>query len=598
MNVMRLIALALLIGPLTSFGQGWYQNGAHVVLSDEVVITINGVDGNYRNEGGVIQILDSATLRVNANWVNNGSDGVFTTNFGSVALTGGIQTIGGSEITSFPWLYLEGTADKTLDVNTQVGGGNGAAYHGSLVLVSRRLILNSNRLIINNPQPQGITENGGGVISESDAASGYGEVQWNVRGGVGTFTVPFQTIAGDPIPFILEISAAGIQSADSGHVVVSTYSTDPAITPNNRPLPTGVSHSNNEYGRENAFRMVDRFWMVGASEFTNVPSARNTFTYTDGEWDAISGSTNLINEPELQPILYQSAIQEWDYSDQGASAFGSNQATTTGPQFIGIWTLSDTTPCATADYIWDGNCVGEYIDFENLSTTDIGTIESNWWDFDDGTSSTNWDESRLYSSAGNYSVKLGVTHESGCVDSLIQAVQIDARAVADFLPDPDPLVGFPVVFEETGSNATSWAWDFGDGSTGFGERVETEYEVEGNYAVILIANNDENCPDTTMQTIMVNNPSLFLIPNAFTPQNKDYLNATFGLVTDQKITDYRMVVFNRWGQRLFESTEIGDRWDGKYMGKRCPSGSYVYQIRFKDRANEAHIFSGTVDVLE
>ena len=66
------------------------------------------------------------------------------------------------------------------------------------------------------------------------------------------------------------------------------------------------------------------------------------------------------------------------------------------------------------------------------------------------------------------------------------------------------------------------------------------------------------------------------IPNAFTP-NGDGLNETFGPV-GQRVDYYSMVIFNRWGQLIFESNDINDQWDGTYKGERVQTDTYVYKI--------------------
>jgi gliding motility-associated-like protein len=71
-------------------------------------------------------------------------------------------------------------------------------------------------------------------------------------------------------------------------------------------------------------------------------------------------------------------------------------------------------------------------------------------------------------------------------------------------------------------------------------------------------------------------PLSIYIPSAFTP-NGDGINDTFG-VKGQGIKDYRLLIFNRWGEIIFESTEVHKQWDGRLKGNPVEQGTYVYQL--------------------
>jgi len=93
-------------------------------------------------------------------------------------------------------------------------------------------------------------------------------------------------------------------------------------------------------------------------------------------------------------------------------------------------------------------------------------------------------------------------------------------------------------------------------------------------------------------------PLRFWIPTAFSP-NGDGLNDTFHPVA-QNILQYRMVIFDRWGQQLYESTSLDDSWDGTYKGKQCPSGIYSYIVYFQtyDNIGQNEKRTGTVMLIK
>jgi gliding motility-associated-like protein len=71
-------------------------------------------------------------------------------------------------------------------------------------------------------------------------------------------------------------------------------------------------------------------------------------------------------------------------------------------------------------------------------------------------------------------------------------------------------------------------------------------------------------------------PVRMYLPSAFTPNN-DGLNDTFGIV-GEGIESCRLIVYNRWGEIVFSSERVDDKWDGKYKGKLVPFGAYSYEV--------------------
>jgi gliding motility-associated-like protein len=78
---------------------------------------------------------------------------------------------------------------------------------------------------------------------------------------------------------------------------------------------------------------------------------------------------------------------------------------------------------------------------------------------------------------------------------------------------------------------------------------------------------------------MVENAVSFLIfPDAFTPDANGY-NDVFR-PRASNVTNFRMTVYNRWGQRLFETASLESGWDGTYKGELCPPGLYTYSASY------------------
>ncbi len=71
------------------------------------------------------------------------------------------------------------------------------------------------------------------------------------------------------------------------------------------------------------------------------------------------------------------------------------------------------------------------------------------------------------------------------------------------------------------------------------------------------------------------------IPNAFTP-NKREENEIFGVVAESDILNYQCLIYNRWGQLIFSSTDPSEKWDGCFKNEPCPEGVYLYMIRYQE----------------
>jgi gliding motility-associated-like protein len=92
------------------------------------------------------------------------------------------------------------------------------------------------------------------------------------------------------------------------------------------------------------------------------------------------------------------------------------------------------------------------------------------------------------------------------------------------------------------------------------------------------------CSVTDDFTVVVLNDALVLTPNAFTPNN-DGLNDWFGPLG--KVPEsFTLQIFNRYGDLVFKSTSITNRWDGTYKGKPQPPGTFAYLIQYKDIQNK------------
>ncbi len=161
--------------------------------------------------------------------------------------------------------------------------------------------------------------------------------------------------------------------------------------------------------------------------------------------------------------------------------------------------------------------------------------------------------------------------------------------------DPD------FVFLNSSTGASSYYWEFGDGKTStLKAPTHTYANMPGEYAVTLIATSNFGCKDTTTIHIKVIEDVVFYVPNAFTPDGDQFNNIFKPVMTSGFQPDtYTLLIFNRWGETLFESHNINYGWDGSYRDAIAPNGTYVWVITFKAKENsESFRFQGHFTLIK
>ncbi len=175
-------------------------------------------------------------------------------------------------------------------------------------------------------------------------------------------------------------------------------------------------------------------------------------------------------------------------------------------------------PVPVANYTFINNqCGNNAVPFINTSTG-TGTYTTYAWSFDDGGTSTLQNPAHAYTSAGTYNVQLTVTNGTGCTNSITQAVSVINAPVAGIggddgdgdteycLPPADTSTSEVVTFSNFSTGATSFSWNFGDGSpiytTTSSASFQHTYASYATFHVTMIATGGNGCSDTaTLQVV-------------------------------------------------------------------------------------------------
>lgn len=114
------------------------------------------------------------------------------------------------------------------------------------------------------------------------------------------------------------------------------------------------------------------------------------------------------------------------------------------------------------------------------------------------------------------------------------------------------------------------------------------------YVVTAVPNEPGVTQSVSNRVLVIRNPNIFY-PTAFTP-NGDNLNDHFD-VNGHYIVDFELSIFNRWGELMYTTTDIGEGWDGVYKGNPMPEGTYTFIANITDRAGRQFKKSGSVLLL-
>lgn len=344
-------------------------------------------------------------------------------------------------------------------------------------------------------------------------------------------------------------------------------------------------------------------------DLTGVTAGEYTLVITDA-----NGCTVTFTDSISQPDTLVTAETHVDILCFG-DATGSIDATTTGgvTPYDFSWdsgpSTEDLTNIPAGAYILtttdSNNCVHTLqviIDQPNqgLSITDI-VSDVSCFDGDDGTIDIdvtggtpvyeyNWstgDSTEDLDSlmTGNYFVE--VVDSNGCFDTLFTVVNqplepltLSGETTVTCLGDSS---GTAIVVASGGTPDYFYVWNTEPEQTS-----DFIFNLSlGAYQVVVTDVN--GCSDSLVLTVIepedLSGCISLVMPNVFTP-NSDMINDAYLPVDLFNIKTYSLIIVNRWGETLFESSEPTIGWDGTFKGKDCSEGVYFYIVNYTDNYDE------------
>jgi gliding motility-associated-like protein len=334
---------------------------------------------------------------------------------------------------------------------------------------------------------------------------------------------------------------------------------------------------------------------------SSVICASGGISYT---WSSTPADNSLTGQNNLPcPVVFPSSTTT--YIVVGVDAGGCQNTTSV------TVTVAAEPPVVDFEAYPLSGCEPLTVHFTDLSSN-VEPDATYYWDFGNTTYSYEQNPTAYYANSGTYDVSLTVTNSINSAATLVkqQYITVYPKPIAIFSTSPenstsiiDPTFSF---FDNSLRDPVQWYWTFGDGEYSTSQNTFHCYSYDdiyyhfpsmedtGTYLVTLIVTTIHGCSDTTSKYIYIESDYALYVPNAFTPnedpKNQYFCPAGYGILNE----DFSMHIYNRWGQRVYETQTWDDCWDGKYNNKPAATGTYVYIINFSDSKRHKHTAKGIV----
>jgi hypothetical protein len=230
------------------------------------------------------------------------------------------------------------------------------------------------------------------------------------------------------------------------------------------------------------------------------------------------------------------------------------------------------------------------VDVKFINQSNASNLYS--WDFGDGNTSNDVNPQHLFTEPGEYDVKLIVSIEGACFDTIYRQniVTVHATPFANFEPVEVVDQSSDGTYEmiNLSEDADEYYWEFSDGGFSEDENPIHRFYGDGAQQIYLEARSHYGCVDDTLITFL---PEFFKglhLPNGFSPE-QGIGDVRLFRPRGVGLKEYHVQVFSTYGQLLWESKALeggqpAEAWNGTYRGQIMPQDVYVWkcQATFKD----------------
>jgi gliding motility-associated-like protein len=202
---------------------------------------------------------------------------------------------------------------------------------------------------------------------------------------------------------------------------------------------------------------------------------------------------------------------------------------------------------------------------------------------------------QLIDTAGVYSHTF--TSSAGCDSIVSLTVSISLPPTVDFSFTPiTPVLNEPTQFSNASFNATTYLWDFGDGAFSPDKNPLHLYTKSGTYLACLTGWSAEGCKDKICKEVKAEVFANIDIPSAFSPNGDGENDILY--VRGVGIKEFTLRIFNRWGQLIYETSDLKAGWDGRYKGRLQNTESVAYTLTATLITGEAVQKVGNITIMQ
>jgi len=194
----------------------------------------------------------------------------------------------------------------------------------------------------------------------------------------------------------------------------------------------------------------------------------------------------------------------------------------------------------------------------------------------------------------NYVVNVSDECQTFSVPAIATVIVIEPNANFE-ISSNTLMIGLPIAFQNTSTNASFYSWNFGEGTTSSLVNPINTYYLDSTYYITLIATDNKGCTDTITKPITIKEELYIYIPNTFTPDDDEHNCYFYGSFIGLKSLE--ISIYNRWGELIFEAADLNFEWDGKYGNTDVQSGAYSWRINYVTIKGQSETISGHVNVI-
>ena len=171
------------------------------------------------------------------------------------------------------------------------------------------------------------------------------------------------------------------------------------------------------------------------------------------------------------------------------------------------------------------------------------------------------------------------------------------KPTADFIISSQTLFNdLPITFQNTTLNGDYYQWNFGDGNTSNLVNPNNTYDLPGTYQILLIATDEKGCIDSIQKPITIEDEYYVYVPNAFTPDGERF--NTYFCISTIGVKSGEILIFNRWGELVFESKDLNFQWDGTYNGTLIQDGTLSWKLNYTTNSGRTKKITGHITILK